>query len=268
MRGPLREGEACLLIDERGRRYLVRLDDRGVLHSHLGVLPHSQVIGLEEGSRLATSKGHQMLALRPGLDDYILKMKRGPQVVYPKDLGLILVYADVAPGCVVVEGGTGSGALTMALLRSVGPKGRVVTVERRPDHAERARKSIEGFFGEVPRNLDMRSGAVEQVVEDTECDRIVLDVPEPWSVIAPSMRGLRSGGVFCAYVPTVTQLSQTVAALRASGRYEEIEAMETLLRTWKVEGLSVRPDHRMVGHTGFVTVARKVAATGQNASAE
>ncbi|MFQ5966818.1 MAG: tRNA (adenine-N1)-methyltransferase [Acidimicrobiia bacterium] len=258
MSGALQVDEVCLLIDGQGRRYLVQLSAGGELHSHLGVLPHSEVIGLEEGSRVHTSKGHQLLVLRPGLADYILKMKRGPQVVYPKDLGSIIVYADIAPGTTVIEGGTGSGALTMALLRAVGPAGQVVSVERRADHAAHAHSAILDFFGEIPANLDLRVGLVEEVVREIESDRIVLDIPEPWRVIAPAATKLRNGGVFCAYVPTVPQMQEVVEKLKSEGAFGEIISFEVLLRTWNVEDRSVRPSHQMVGHTGFIAVGRKI----------
>jgi tRNA (adenine57-N1/adenine58-N1)-methyltransferase len=259
MSPPLRAGEPCLLIDRKGRRYLLRLDPATEFRCHLGNVPHSEIIGLPEGARVVTTRESQMIVLRPGLADFILKMKRGPQVIYPKDLGAILVYADIAPGNVVLEAGTGSGALTMALVRSVGSEGRVVSVDRRSDHAEQGRESILRFFGEIPSNLDLRVGDVEDMVMDVEPDRVVLDLPEPWDVVEPVEKGLRDGGRFCAYVPTVPQLSRTVEALGVSGYFSEIVSFEVLVRTWNVEGRSVRPDHRMVGHTGFITVARKVS---------
>jgi len=256
--GPLRSGEPCLFIDGKGRRYLAQLREGAELRSHLGTVPHASVIGLPEGARLTSSAGKEFVVIRPGLADYILKMKRGPQVVYPKDLGAILIEADIAPGSVVVEGGTGSGALAMTLLRAVGPGGRVVSVDRRADHLELARRSVKGFFGELPPNLELREGMVEDAVREESPDRVVLDVPEPWHVVDPAQGGLQGGGVFCAYVPTVLQLAEIVETLRESGGFAEIRTVEVLVRTWHVEGRSVRPDHRMVGHTGFITVARKL----------
>ena len=182
-----------------------------------------------------------------------------PRSSTPKDLGPILVYADIAPGSVVLEAGTGSGALTLGLLRAVGTSGRVVSVERRDDHADHARKTIERWLGGIPDNLDLLVGEVEDQIIATKPDRIVLDVPEPWHCIEPAITGLAGGGVFCAYVPTVPQLQQTVEELRVSGQFEDILAFEALMRTWNVQGRSVRPDHQMVGHTGFICVARKVA---------
>ncbi len=256
-------GDQCLLIDGKKRRFLLRLREGGAFHSHHGVIDHDALIGMEDGSRVTSTGGAEFIALHPRLSDYVLKMKRGAQVVYPKDLGPILVYADIAPGSVVLEAGTGSGALTLGLLRAVGPTGRVVSVERREDHAEHAVQTITRWLGEIPDNLELRVGEVEQHIADVRPDRIVLDVPEPWHTATAAVDGLRGGGVFCAYVPTVPQLQQTVEALRSSGTYEDILAFEALLRTWNVQGRSVRPDHQMVGHTGFICVARKVAPSTQ-----
>ncbi len=258
MTRPLAPDDDCLLIDAKGRYYLIRLTEEGVFHSHLGRLPHADIIGVPEGSSVRSEKGSPLVVLRPRFFDYVLKMKRGAQVVYPKDIGPILVYADIAPGSLVLEAGTGSGALTMALLRAVGPEGRVVSIERREDHAEHARQAIDRFFGGLPTNLELRIGDVEDFVKDVEPDRIVLDLPQPWDVVEGAVDSLQGGGVFCSYVPTVPQMQQTVEALRGSGSFVELASFETFLRTWNVDGRSVRPDHRMVGHTGFITVARKV----------
>jgi tRNA (adenine57-N1/adenine58-N1)-methyltransferase len=258
MSKPLASGEDCLLIDGKGKYYLIRLTEGGDFHSHLGRLPHDEIIGAQEGSSVVSEKGSRLVVLRPRFYDYILKMKRGAQVVYPKDIGPILMYGDIAPRSRVLEAGTGSGALTMALVRAVGPDGYVVSVERREDHAEHARQTIERFFGELPANLELRIGNVEEMVAEVQPDRIVLDLPQPWDVVDAAVDSLAGGGVFCAYVPTVPQMQQTVEALRATGTFVELMSFEVFLRTWNVEGRSVRPDHRMIGHTGFVTVARKV----------
>ncbi len=251
-------GDQCLLIDGKKRRFLLRLQEGGSFHTHHGVVDHNDLIGTEDGSRVVSTGGAEFVVLRPRLSDYVLKMRRGAQVVYPKDLGPILVYADIAPGSIVLEAGTGSGALTLGLLRAVGPTGRVVSVERRDDHADHAKKTISRWLGGIPDNLELRVGEVEEQVLDVRPDRIVLDVPEPWHSVEPATRGLGGGGVFCAYVPTVPQLQQTVESLRMSGCFEDVLAFEALLRTWNVQGRSVRPDHQMVGHTGFICVARKV----------
>lgn len=253
-------GEPCLLIDGKGRQYLLKLDPDRQFHYHLGVVPHSDIIGLDDGSWVEANVGGRLLALRPRLADFILRMRRGAQVVYPKDIGPILVYADITPGNTVLEAGTGSGALTMALSRAVGETGRVISVERRQDHADHGRKSIERYFGTVPSNLDLRVGDVEDVVAEVCPERIILDLPEPWHVVAVAAENQPTGGVICGYLPTVPQVQTMVDALRDSSGFAEIEVREFLFRDWNVSGRSVRPEHTMVGHTGFLIFARRVKA--------
>ncbi len=257
-RQPLAAGEPCLLVDGRGRHYLLHLRDGGQFQFHGGTLAHAEIIGVEEGTALQSSAGQRLVPLRPRLADYVLAMRRGPQVVYPKDAAAILMWADVGPGDVVVEAGTGSGALTMSLVRAVGPAGRVVSVERREDHAKHARKTLERFFGGLPATLELMVREVEDVIPEVGPDRLVLDVPEPWHTLDAAGEHLRPGGTFCAYVPTVPQVQQLRDALRATKRFIEATTFEMLMREWAVEGRSVRPEHQMVGHTGFVTVARRV----------
>ncbi|MBT8197206.1 MAG: tRNA (adenine-N1)-methyltransferase [Acidimicrobiia bacterium] len=261
MPGPFTEGEACLLFDSKGRRYLMNLTPGRVFQYHMGSLPHDEIIGASDGSVLASSKGSRLVAIRPRLSDYILKMERGAQVVYPKDAGWVLVAADVGPGMTVLEAGTGSGALAMVLARAVGESGRVVSVERRPDHHQHASRRISGFFGDMPPQLELREGEVEDVVADVAPDRIVLDIPEPWHIVPAATEAMSDGGVYCAYVPTVPQVQETRRALAATKRYLDVVTVEILIREWPIEGRSVRPAHRMIGHTGFITTARKIAAT-------
>ena len=195
--GPLASGENALLVDLKGRRYLIRLQNGGQFHYHQGFVSHDEMIGKEEGFRLQSSGGGSLLVLRPRLADFVLKMPRGATVVYPKDMGPIAVYADLGPGMTVLEAGTGSGALTLALLRFVGPSGRVVSVERRDDHAGHARKIIERWMGEVPANLDLRIGDVEEVIAEIAPERIVLDLPEPWHSVKVAAEH-QPGGESCA----------------------------------------------------------------------
>ncbi|MGH8958540.1 MAG: tRNA (adenine-N1)-methyltransferase [Acidimicrobiia bacterium] len=249
----------ALLIDAKGRRYLVRLQRGNQFHYHQGIVDHDTLIGSEPGRTVTSTGGGTLLVIRPRLSDFILKMPRGATVIYPKDLGPIAVHADIAPGMTVLEAGTGSGALTLALLRFVGPGGKVVSVERRDDHAAIARRSIVRWLGELPPNLDLLVGEVEDIIPEVPADRLVLDLPEPWHAVAPAAAHLPGGSIFCAYLPTVPQLQNLTDALRASGAFAQIEVFETLHRTWTVAGRSVRPDHRMVGHTGFITVATRVA---------
>ncbi len=252
-----RPDEPALLIDEKGRHFLLRLEPGKTFTYHQGALPHDQIIGAPDGSWLISNTGAALLALSPRLADYVLRMKRGAQVVYPKDLGPSLVYADIAPGMTVLEAGTGSGALALGITRAVGPDGRVVSVERRDDHAAHARKNILRWYPEVPANLELRVGEVAEFVAEVQPDRIVLDLPEPWHVITEAAEHQPTGGVLCAYLPTVPQLEKAVATARETGCFAEIEVMEFLARDWKIEGRSVRPEHRMVGHTGFLVFMRR-----------
>jgi tRNA (adenine57-N1/adenine58-N1)-methyltransferase len=248
-------GERARFIDRKGRRYLVTLRAGIQFHTHDGYIEHDTVIGSSEGARVFSSTGMPFVVVRPSLTDFVLKMPRGAQVVYPKDIAAIVMNADVFPGAVVLEAGTGSGALTLGLLRAVGDRGRVITYEVRQDFAERARANIESFLGKIPDALDMRHGDVTEAEQPDGVDRIVLDLPEPWRVVPRALELLKPGGVFCSYVPTVPQISQTTDALRAAG-FIDVVTTETLVRPWHVEGQSVRPDHRMVAHTGFITTGR------------
>lgn len=251
------EGEPALLVDERGRHFLLRLESGRTFQFHRGAIEHSELIGAEDGTWVESSGGATLLLLRPRLADFILRMKRGAQVVYPKDLGPILVYADIGPGMTVLEAGTGSGALTLALARAVGPHGRVVSVERRDDHAAQARKTVERWYGEVPANIELRVGEVSGVVAELSPERVVLDVPEPWHTVEVAADHQPTGGLLCAYLPTVPQVQTTVETARDTGAFAELEVKEFLYRDWNISGRSVRPDHSMVGHTGFLVFMRR-----------
>lgn len=259
MSTPFEPGDRALLIDQRDRTYLFRLEAGGTFHTHGGTLAHDDVIGAAEGSRFETSRGMVLVAYRPRLADFILKMPRGAQVVYPKDLGPIVIYADIRPGANVLEAGTGSGALTIAICRAVGPEGRVVSYELRDEHRETAVANVEAFFGKVPDQLEMRRGDVEEVVGSGDrFDRAVLDMPEPWAALPALARVLDAGSVLCTYLPTTIQVQELVLTLPSNG-FQHIETFELLKRGWHVTERSVRPDHRMVGHTGFLSIARRVA---------
>ena len=247
-----------LLIDQRGKRHLLFLRKSETFHSDRGWISHDAIIGQPDGSWVRSSMGLRYLALRPTLAEFVLDMPRGAQVIYPKDLAMILFWADVYPGCRVLEAGTGSAALTLALLRAVGPEGRVITFEQREEFARRALANIHMRCGEVT-NLTMRLGPVEDGVGDEEpVDRVVLDLPEPWRLTQAVARVLRPGGIFLSYVPTIIQSHQTAEALSREREWALVETFETLYRPWNIEGTSVRPFHRMVAHTGFITVARRV----------
>lgn len=256
----LQAGDPALLIDEKGRHFLLRLDPTRTFQYHQGVVPHSDLIGLADGSWVESSNGGRLLLLRPRLADFILKMKRGAQVVYPKDLGPILIYADIAPGMTVLEAGTGSAALTLALTRAVGDTGKVVSVEMREDHAAHARKTVERWFGEVPGNLDLVVGDVADEVSRVLPERLILDVPDPSETLQAAATHQPAGGVVCVYLPTVPQVQKAVEHVRDLGCFSEIEVKEFLMRDWNVKGRSVRPEHQMIGHTGFLAFFRKTAS--------
>jgi tRNA (adenine57-N1/adenine58-N1)-methyltransferase len=255
---PFEPGERILLVDQRGRRYLVVLRPGETWHSHGGGVPHDLVIGSPEGAQVHSATGMAFRAFRPRLADFVLKMPRGAQVVYPKDVGAILVEADVFPGARVLEAGTGSGSLTLALCRAVGPEGLVVSYELRPEFRETATRNVEMFLGKLPPWLELRLGDVREIARGAErFDRVVLDLPEPWGVLEAIDAVLDPGGILCAYLPTTGQVQQVVTSLEDAG-YEHVETFEVLHRSWHVTTRSVRPDHRMVAHTGFVTVARRL----------
>lgn len=221
-------------------------------------MSHDAIIGQPEGSWVRSSMGLRHLALRSTLAEYVLEMPRGAQVIYPKDLAMILFWADVYPGCRVLEAGMGSGALTLTLLRAVGPEGRVITYEQREEFARRALANIHMRLGEVS-TLTVRLGPVEEGLGDEEpVDRVLLDLPEPWKLVTRVAAVLRPGGILLSYVPTIIQSQQTTEALQRDRQWALVETFETLVRPWNIEGSSVRPFHRMVAHTGFITVARRV----------
>jgi tRNA (adenine57-N1/adenine58-N1)-methyltransferase len=259
----LQDGDRVHLVDAKGRHYALTLKAGDVYQLSGHKIAHDDLINKPDGSIVTLSGGKAMLALRPTLRDYVLKMPRGAQVLYPKDLALIAMWADVYPGARVFEAGTGSGALTMALLRAVGPRGVVVSYEAREDFARTARQNIERYMGAVPNLIALHHDAYEgiQLLEDgLSFDRVVLDLAEPWQVVPHAAQVLRSGGIYLSFVPTVPQVQRTVSALQNAAVFAMVETFETLLRTWSIQGRSVRPDHRMVAHSGFLTVARKVEA--------
>ena len=252
-----REGERALLFDAKGRQYLVTLAEGGEFHTHAGVVPHALLIGAAEGVTVRSTAGARYTAVRPTLAQFVLKMPRGAQVIYPKDLGPLLVLADVFPGARVLEAGVGSGALSMTLVRAGAD---VVGYETRADFAARARRNVVTFLGdEAAARFRVEERDVYAGIDETELDRVVLDLPEPWRVVKHAEAALRPGGILVAYLPTVGQVAQLRDALDDS-RFGMAETMEVLQRTWHVEGQSVRPDHRMVGHTGFLTHARLLGA--------
>ena len=258
-RGPLRAGDQVQLTDPKGRVHTITLEPGREFHTHRGALRHDDLIGSPEGVVVRASGGTAYLALRPLLADYVLSMPRGAQVVYPKDAAEVVAFGDIFPGARVVEAGAGSGALTCSLLRAVGEGGLVSSYERRADFAAVAQANVERFFGGPHPAWRLTVGDLAGSLVDREVDRVVLDMLAPWEVLDAVSAALLPGGVIVCYVATTTQLARTVEALRTHGTFTEPAAWESLLRPWHVEGLAVRPDHRMVGHTGFLVTSRRLA---------
>ncbi len=257
--GLLRVGDRVQLADPKGRLHTVTLEPGRLFHTSKGSIAHDDLIGGPEGVVVMSSKGTPYVAARPLLSDFVLSMPRGATVVYPKDAAMIVGMADVYPGAVVVEAGAGSGALTCSLLRAVGPTGRVLSFERRADFAAIAARNVETFFGVEQPGWILHVGEFASSEGDGSADRVVLDMLAAWECVPTAAAWLRPGGVLCVYVATTTQLSRVVETLREDGRWTEPQASETLVRPWHVEGLAVRPSHRMVGHTGFLVLARRLA---------
>jgi tRNA (adenine57-N1/adenine58-N1)-methyltransferase catalytic subunit len=265
-RSHLRGGESVVFIDRKDRQYLRLLRPGGRIHIRGGAMQADNLIGQSEGSLVYNSGGEPFLMLRPTYAQLVPNLPRRAQVIYPKDIGPILLWGDIYPGATVVEIGTGPGALTIALLRAVGASGRVISYEARPDFVEMARQNIEQFHGPAP-NWTLKLADASVGIEERDVDRLLLDVAEPWQLLEQIEQALRPGGLVMGYVPTVLQVKEWVDALRERG-FGAIEAMETLVRFWHVQARSVRPEHRMVAHTGFITVARRLAKSGHLAGIE
>ncbi|MFQ5846984.1 MAG: tRNA (adenine-N1)-methyltransferase [Candidatus Methylomirabilales bacterium] len=257
--GPFEAGEKVLLIDPKGRKYLRTLRSHDKFSTHLGTIPHSEIIGREEGAVVRASGGAAFVAFRPTFAEYVLKMKRGAQVLYPKDIATVLIWGDISPGATVIEGGGGSGALTIALLQAVGEKGQVVTYEVREDFLRQARTNVEAFLGKVP-HWESKLKDIYDGIEEASVDRVVLDLPEGWRAVTHAAQALKPGGLLLAFFPTVPQLQAMAAAIDDEPRLVLQEVFETVHRPWRVQGLSVRPALRMVAHTGFFMVARRLSA--------
>ncbi|MCH9719238.1 MAG: tRNA (adenine-N1)-methyltransferase [Actinomycetia bacterium] len=253
-------GNLVQLTDTRGRHHTITLHEGAVFHSHKGAVNHDDLIGQPEGCAVTSAGGMTYLALRPILEDYVLSMGRKAAIIYPKDAFAIVGLAGIQPGSQVVEAGAGSGALSCFLLNAVGPSGTVTSVEIRPEFAEIAKRNVERWFGGPPANWSLSIGDLaEHEPETAEADAVILDMLAPWECLDSVAAQLRPGGRLVTYVATTTQLSRWVEHLRADGRWTEPRATESLVRTWHLEGLSVRPDHRMIGHTAFLVVTRRLA---------
>jgi tRNA (adenine57-N1/adenine58-N1)-methyltransferase len=258
-RGFFTAGDRVQLTDPKGKMYSLTLTPGKEWHTHKGWITHDEIIGLPEGSVVSTNAGLRFTAFIPLLTDYVLSMSRGATIVYPKDAAMIVGFADIYPGARVLEAGVGSGALTLSLLRAVGPDGIVHSVERREEFAGIAAANIENYFGEKPKNWKLEIGSLQDQKFETQFDRVVLDMLAPWECVDIAAAVLRPGGVFMAYVATTTQLSDTAEALKKDGRFTEPESSETIVRGWHHEGLAVRPQQRMIGHTGFLIQSRRMA---------
>jgi tRNA (adenine57-N1/adenine58-N1)-methyltransferase len=258
-RGRFVAGDRVQLTDQKGKIYSITITPGKEWHTHKGWIVHDDLIGLPEGSVVSTSAGLKFTAFIPLLTDYVLSMPRGATIVYPKDAALIVGFADIFPGARVLEAGVGSGALTLSLLRAVGPTGSVHSVERREEFAANATSNIENYFGNRPANWSLAIGSVQEQEFDHEFDRVILDMLAPWECVEMAARVLRPGGVFMAYVATTTQLSATAEALKDDGHFTEPESFESMVRGWHHEGLAVRPQQRMIGHTGFLIFSRRMA---------
>lgn len=252
-------GDRVQLTDAKGKMHTITLQLNQEWHTHNGWLVHNEVVGLPEGSVVETTGGLKFLAFKPLLADYVLAMPRGATIVYPKDAAMILGQADIAPGVRVLEAGVGSGALSISLLRAVGADGLVDSFEKREEFATIATKNVNQYFGQAPTNWNLQLSAVQEFNHVKQYDRVVLDMLAPWECVEMASLVLVPGGVFIAYVATTTQLSQTAEAIKASACFTEPESSETIVRGWHHEGLAVRPQHRMIAHTAFLIMARRLA---------
>lgn len=254
---PFKEGDLVVFVDHQARFYLQRLSENGRLHTHRGYAEHNEVLGREPGCAVKTSGGKELFVFYPTLLDYTMNMPRKSGIIYPKDTGIILMWADIFPGARVLCGGVGTGALLIAVLRQVGATGQVVAYDVRQDMLDHAARNLEAYLGATPV-LTLKLGSLYDPIEETGFDRVLLDVPEPWRAIDTVYNALVPGGIVCSYVPSVIQAEAFTTALRRSKAFTLIETMEVLVRNWHLAGRSVRPEHRMVGHTGFLTFARKL----------
>lgn len=257
--GPLAEGERITLTDPKGRRHSVVLRESGEFHTTRGAIPHDELIGGPEGSVVRSAGGVSYLAFRPVLEEVVVSMPRGAAVIYPKDAAHILMQTDIFPGARVLEAGVGSGGLALALLRAIGPTGRLYSYERRDDFAEIAKANVETFYGGPMPNWEIRVGDLVDARGPEEVDRAILDMLAPWECIDTVAEVLVPGGFLCCYVATTTQLGRTLDTIRANTGFTEPTAREYSSREWHAEGLAIRPGHGTSGHTGFLIFARRLA---------
>jgi len=263
LRGVFQAGERVQLTGPKGRLNTITLAKGAAFGTHRGNVNHDDIIGLPDGSVIRNEAGVEYLVLRPLLSDFVLSMPRGAAIVYPKDAANIITMGDIFPGARVIEAGVGSGALSMYLLRAIGSEGSLTSFERRSDFAEIAQANVTAAFGCRPTNWEVKVGSLQEElpkqIEPESIDRVVLDMLAPWECLDEVTKVLTPGGVLICYVATVTQLSRVTEDIRALGSFTEPEAFETLYRGWHLQGLAVRPEHRMSGHTGFLLTTRRLA---------
>lgn len=255
---PLRAGESVLFIDHKQREYLRPLLEGKKIPLDAGTIAADELVGKPEGRKIRNTAGQIFTVLRPTFAQLIPNLPRKAQVIYPKDIAPILLWGDIYPGARVIEVGVGPGALTMALIRAVGPTGSVTSYDIREDHVAMARENVERFLGPCET---WRTKVADAFLgfDEENVDRMTVDLPEPWHLVPGATKALRPGGVLLVYLPTVLQVKQIVDVLRDSGSFAMTEVFEVLHRPWHVEGLSIRPEHRMVAHTGFLITSRRLA---------
>ena len=252
-------GDRVQLTDNKGKLYSITLTAGAEWHTHKGMLKHDEIVGLPEGSIVQTNGELKFQIFRPLLADYVLSMPRGATIIYPKDAAMILGVADIKPGARVLEAGVGSGALSISIIRAIGSNGFLHSVEIRDDFAKISKDNVSNYFRGEPKNWNLTIGALQDQQFDADFDRVVLDMLAPWECVETACKALVPGGVLLAYVATTTQLSKTAEAIKDSGNFTEPESSESIVRPWHHEGLAVRPEHRMIGHTGFLIFARRMA---------
>jgi tRNA (adenine57-N1/adenine58-N1)-methyltransferase len=256
-RSPFAEGDVAILYDRRRRRYRVELKHGGSFSTHMGAIPHDEIIGRHEGFGAVTHKGHRLLVFRPTFRENVLELPRQSQVIYPKDIGQILMHGDIYPGACVVELGLGSGAMSAALLRAIGPTGSLTTYEVREGILEAAARNVARLAGEKTEHKLVIGDVYESGIAERDVDRILTDVPEPWQIANSAADALRTGGILIAYLPTVLQVHHLTVDLTQDSRWRLVNTVELMEREWHIADNSARPGHRMIGHTGFITTARR-----------
>jgi tRNA (adenine57-N1/adenine58-N1)-methyltransferase catalytic subunit len=256
-RGPFRAGEDILLISPKGEEHLITLTPGKAFGTHKGNLPHDDLIGKEDGGRAWTAMGSEYRAFRPTYMQFIMNQKRHAQIIYPKDTGTILMWADIFPGATVIEAGIGWGALTIKLLEAAGPTGKVISYEIREDFAESGAGTVRRYLGEC-ENHEVKVRDIYLGIDEREVDRIVLDLPEPWQAVPHAREALAPGGIVLSYLPSTIQVKQLCDRYAEEGGFAEPETFEVILRPWHVKGNSVRPVQWMFSHSAFLVVTRKI----------